>query len=177
MPKPYLYILCGFPFAGKSTLAREIESSLGIRRVSIDEINDERGIWNGETGMSAEEWDQTYQEAYQRIATYLSQNEDVIDESANFTREQRDRLRDIAEQCHAQAGVIFIDIPLSEARRRWQANRQTRIRADVRDEDFAHVIDNFTPPTEDEHVLRYDGSLPPAEWVQHTFPKEKGSIH
>ncbi|GHO61912.1 hypothetical protein KSC_008040 [Ktedonobacter sp. SOSP1-52] len=177
MAKSYsstLYILCGFPFTGKSTLARELESWLGIKRVSIDEINGERGSWNDETGMSAEEWERTYQEAYLRIATHLSQNEDVIDESANFTREQRDRLRDIAEQHHAHARVIFIDIPLSEARRRWQANRQTRIRADVRDEDFAHVVDNFAPPTQDEHVLRYDGSLPPGEWVQHAFPKEKG---
>ncbi|EFH84317.1 AAA family ATPase [Ktedonobacter racemifer] len=177
MTKPYLntlYTLCGFPFTGKSTLARELESWLGIKRVSIDEINGERGIWNDETGMSAEEWERTYQEAYRRIATHLSQDVDVIDESANFTREQRDRLRDIAEQHHAQASVIFIDIPLSEARRRWQANRQIRARADVRDEDFAHVVDNFAPPTEDEHVLHYDGSLPPAEWVRHTFPKEKG---
>lgn len=173
MTKPYLYILCGLPFAGKSTLARELETWLCIKRVSIDEINGERGIWSNETGMSAEEWERTYQEAYRRIATHLSHNEDVIDESANFTREQRDRLRNIAEQHYAQTRVIFIDIPLSEVRHRWQANRQTMTRADVRDEDFAHVVDNFAPPTEDEHVLRYDGTISPADWVRERFPKEK----
>ncbi len=162
-------MLCGLPFAGKTTLAKELADWLGIKRVALDEINTERGIWNDETGLSPEEWDATYQEAYHRIAACLRQGESVIDDSTNFTRAQRDRLRSIAEQYQATTTVIFVDVLVSEARRRWQENRQTALRADVRDEDFAHVLHHFVPPTEDEQVLRYDGSLEARAWVRLTF--------
>jgi predicted kinase len=87
MKQSYVYMLCGLPFAGKTTLTKELVHWLGIKRVAIDEINTERGIWNDETGMSSEDWAKTYQEAYQRIAAFLSQSESVVDDSANFTRE------------------------------------------------------------------------------------------
>ena len=119
--------------------------------------------------MSSEEWDKTYQEAYQRIATYLSRGKSVVDDSANFTREQRDKLRAIAKQYDAFTYVIFVDVSLSEVRRRWQENRQTGVRSDVRDDDFVQVVEFFVPPTEDENVLRYDEAMSPGEWVQHTF--------
>ena len=169
MTKPCLYILCGLSFAGKTTLAKEMVKLLSIKRVSIDDINTERGVWNDKTGLSSEEWTKTYEIAYQRVATFLSQGESVVDESANFTKEQRDRLRAIAEQYNTQAYVIFFNVPLAEIRRRWQENRQTAVRADVRDDDFAHVVEQFEPPTENENVLRYDGSTSPGEWIHQTL--------
>ncbi len=169
MKKPCLYILCGLPFAGKTTLAKELVNSLAVKRVAIDDINSERGIWDNEKGLSSEEWDETYREAYQRIATFLSKGESVVDDSANFTVEQRDRLRDIAQQYNASTCVIFVDISLTEARRRWQENRQTAVRADVRDDDFAHVVVYFAPPTVNENVLLYNGSLPVRDWIHHIF--------
>ena len=166
MKKPCLYIMYGLPFAGKTTLSKEMVKYLGIKRVSIDEINGERGIWNDESGMLSEEWTRTYEIAYQRIATFLGQGESVVDESANFIKEQRDRLRAIAEKYNAQAYVIFVDVSLAEVQRRWQANRQTMVRNDVRDDDFAHVVKYFEPPTENENVLRYDGLLPAKAWIR-----------
>jgi predicted kinase len=167
--KPCLYILCGFPFAGKTTLARALIGALGIKRVAIDDINAERGVWDDERGLSAEEWTKTYNEAYRRIDAFLSQGESVIDDSVNFTRELRDRLHAIAQRRDACTIVIYVDVSLSEAQRRWQENRQTAVRADVRDDDFAHVLEHFEPPTEDEQMLRYDGILPVEEWIGLTF--------
>ncbi len=166
MERPCLYILCGLSFAWKTTLAKEMVNVLGLQHVAIDDINTERGIWNDDTGLSLEEWKKTYAIAYQRIALFLSQGESVIDDSANFTKEQRDRLRAIAEQYNAQTCVIFVDVPLAEVQRRWQENRQTLLRADVRDDDFAHVVECFEPPIANENVLRYDGLIPPKEWVR-----------
>lgn len=167
MKKPCLYILCGLPFAGKTTIAKELVNWLGVKRVAIDDINSERGIWDDEKGLSSEEWDKTYQEAYRRIATFLNRGESVVDDSANFTVEQRDRLRGIAQQYNASTCVIFVDTSLTETRRRWQENRQTAVRADVRDDDFAHVVEYFAPPIENENVLRYDGSMPVRDWIHH----------
>ena len=174
MSQPYVYLLCGLPFAGKTTLAKALEDWLGVTRVALDEINTERGIWNEETGLSPEEWTATYQEAYRRMATILSRGESVIDDSTNFTREQRDRVRSIAEQYHAHPLVIFVDVPVPEVRRRWQENRRAPMRSDVRDEDFAQVLEHFDPPTPDERVLRYDGTMPVGDWVRRMFPRSDG---
>ena len=169
MKEAHLYILCGLPFSGKTTLAGELVSRLGVSHVAIDDINNERGIWDDETGLSPEEWANTYQEAYRRIGSLLSQKKSVVDDSVNFTRELRDRLRAIAECYGADATVIYVDIPLAEVRRRWLENRQTGMRADVRDSDFANVVEHFEVPTEDENVLRYDGTISAVEWIDLTF--------
>ncbi len=169
MPEPYLYIVCGLPFAGKTTLARELESIAGIHRVAIDDINTERGIWDDQTGLSSEEWTKTYQEAYRRIGVLLKQGLSVVDDSANFTKEQRKHLHTLAASYHAQSRVIYVSTPAGVACQRWQANRQSMWRTDVRDSDFAHVLENFEPPTADEYWLRYDGSLSAENWVRLVF--------
>lgn len=167
--RAYLYILCGLPFAGKSTLARVLVRERGIQRVAIDDINTERGVWDEQVGMSPEEWANTYNEAYRRIGVLLNQGESVVDDAVNFTREQRDRLRAIAERYRVQTKVIFVDISPTEAQRRWQENMRTAARANVRESDFRQVVEHFEPPSEDEDVLRYDGSIPAEEWVRLTF--------
>ena len=90
----------------------------------------------------------------------------MVDDSANFTREQRDRLRAIAKKYDAFSLVIFVDTPLSEARRRWQENRRIGMRGDVRDDDFAYVVQHFEPPAADENVLRFSGMISPEEHEQ-----------
>src|SRR5438093_426031 len=37
------------------------------------------------------------------------------------------------------------------------------------EDDFALVADNFEPPTDDENVVRYDGSTPLDTWIDQTF--------
>jgi predicted kinase len=175
MEKPILYILCGVPFAGKTTVATALAHWLDINRVAIDDINHERGVWNDETGMSAEEWTETYNEAYRRIGLVLSRGKSVLDDSVNFTKDLRDRLRALAGRYGASTTVISVDIPLPEAQRRWQENRQTRVRANVRDSDFAYVVEQFEPPTDDENVLRYDGSISLEEWIRLTFSEREGN--
>jgi predicted kinase len=162
-------MLCGLPFSGKTTVATALAHWLGINRVAIDDINDEREVWDDETGMSPEEWTKTYDEAYRRLGLALSQGKSALDDSTNFTKRLRDHLRALAERYNARTTVIYVDIPFSEARHRWQENRQTRVSADVRDSDFAYVVEQFEPPTEDENVFRYDGSISLEKWISLTF--------
>lgn len=63
---------------------------------------------------------------------------------------------------------------MSEARRRWQENRQTRVRGDVRDADFDYVVQHFEPPTADENILRFSGTIPPQEWVHLRLLEKEG---
>ncbi len=165
---PSLYIMCGVPFAGKTTVALALVRQVGFRRVAIDDINDERGIWDDAIGLTPE--------AYRRIDLLLAQGHAVIDDSVNHTWVLRERLRAIAARNGASATVLYIAVPAAEARCRWVLrNRQTEERGDVRDEDFATVLDNFEPPRADETVLRYDGVLPLNAWIARVFPQQSTS--
>lgn len=164
-----LLILCGLPFAGKTTLARELARAHGFAHVALDAINEERGVWDPVRGLSPEQWAETYAESYRRLDRLLAEGRPVVYDATNFTRAPRDRPRAIAARHGAPANVLYVAVLEAEARRRWQHNRATGRRYDVRDEDFVTVADNFEPPVEDEAVIRYDGSLPLEEWARRVF--------
>lgn len=162
-----LYIMCGLPFAGKSTLARALAGREELMIIAIDDINTERGLGVNAAPISPEAWNGTYAEAFRRLDAALAAGQSVVFDAGSFTREQRDDLRGIAAQRCARARVLWVDVPPEVATARWQRNRETGERYDVRDEDFAQGLATFEPPTPDEDVLRYDQSLPVEVWLGH----------
>jgi predicted kinase len=164
--KPILYILCGRPFAGKSTLARAMASARGVTVVETDAINTERGLGLNGAAITPEQWDATFAEAYRRVGALLDAGRDAAFDSTAYTREQRDLLRGLARAHGARAVVLFVDVPAETSWRRWHENRHTGARNDVRDEDFLNVVEHFEPPEDDERPLRYDGTEPVEEWVR-----------
>ncbi len=164
-----LFILCGLPFAGKTTLAKVLEERLGFARVDMDEINTRRGVGLHGEAIVQEEWDRTYAECYRQLEQWLQAGQTVLFDAANFTKAQRDHLRTIATKHGASAQVIYLDVSESEAKQLWLQNRVTHQRYDVRDDDFAHVVTYFDVPTPDEYVLRYHPSQPVDEWIAQTF--------
>ena len=170
MNRQYLYILCGLPFAGKTTLAKELVKRCGFVRVDLDEINSERGLGGlGNNDLSDKDWKITYQESYHRVDKALQQGQTVINDTANFTKEQRDKLRVIAQKYGIPTKVIYVNISDHLARNRWQDNRLTKARYDVKDEDFAEVADNFQIPTADENIIYYDQTIPLEKWIDRNF--------
>lgn len=170
MQKPTVYILCGFPFSGKTTLAKGLVNRSHFAFVGIDEINTERGVGQS-TGVAVtpEEWKATYKLAYKRIEKLLDKKKDIIYDATNFTRQQRDEIKQLAQKHKAKSKIIFVDIPKEEAKKRWQENRKSGNRFDVRDEDFAQVIDNFQRPTKDEDILVYDQARNLQQWISKNF--------
>jgi predicted kinase len=167
-----VYILCGLPFAGKSTLARALAHARGLAYVELDAINAERGLGLDGAAIAPETWDATYAESYRRVDESLGAGRAVIYDATNFTRAQRDRARAIAARHQVPATVLYVDVSPAVAIQRWQRNRETGQRFDVRDDDFAQVVDHFEPPTGDERVLRYEPSMPLATWVRRHFAEE-----
>lgn len=164
-----LYILCGLPFAGKTTLAAALAQYFRWTIVAIDAINHERGLGLDAAPITLEQWDETYTEAYCCLSQTLAAQQTVIFDAASYARTQRDELRAIAAKCGASARVIYIETPLAVCRGRWLANRATGARYDVRDEDFENVVTHFEPPTTLEHPLIYDQSEPLSVWIERTF--------
>jgi predicted kinase len=163
---PILILLCGLSFAGKTTLAKALAQQLGWRYISLDAINTERGVGLDGQAIPVEQWEQTYAEAYRRVAETLRDQRSVIYDETNFARRQRDALRGIAAGCNATTVVVYVATSAEEARRRWQRNRMTQQRGDVRDDDFAYVIQHFEPPGDDEATIVCDPQHSLEEWIE-----------
>lgn len=154
--RPVLYIVCGLPFAGKTTMSRTLAEGLeNAVHVEIDQVNTERGFGIDAALISPTEWAETYRLAYQRADEALSTGHDVVFDATNYSRAQRDILRMNANRQGADSAVIFVDVPAEECRERWRDNRVSGARYDVRDEDFERVVDKFDPPRPDERVILF----------------------
>jgi predicted kinase len=163
---PILILLCGLSFAGKTTLAKALAQQLGWRYISLDAINTERNVGLDGQAIPVEQWEQTYAEAYRRVAETLRDRRSVIYDETNFARHQRDALRVIAAGCSTTTYVVYVATSAEEARRRWQRNRMTQQRGDVRDDDFAYVIQHFEPPGDDEATIVCDARHSLEEWIE-----------
>jgi len=108
---PCVYILCGLPFAGKTFLAKALVRHLNLPRVSIDEINSERGLGFDNAPISSEDWGITYAESYTRLDAYLRAGRSVVYDAANFTRAERDKARAVAAQSGSEAVVLHVTTP------------------------------------------------------------------
>ena len=171
-----LIILCGLPFAGKSTLAEALRQRFGWSVIAIDAVNHERGLGANAAPITLEQWDATYADAYRRLQEALDGGNTVVFDAVSFTWAQREDLRAIAAKRGASPLVIYLDTSASVCRERWLANRRTGARYDVRNEDFEHVVAHFEPPVPDERSVVYDQSAPPDGWIERIFASsaEKG---
>lgn len=169
--RPILYVLCGLPFAGKSTLARALAARLGIPSVAIDAINTERGLGLDLAPIATEQWTATYEEAFRRVADALRAGTSAIFDAGSFTCTQRDDLRTLASSCGAAARLIHVRVSPDVATARWRRNRLNGERYDVRDDYFALALDHFEPPAPEEDALIYDGTQPLDAWLVAHFPR------
>jgi predicted kinase len=133
--------------------------------IALDAINGERGLGLDGVGITADQWDASYAEAYRRVGETLLAGHSLIYDETCFLRAQRDAVRAIAARAGVRCRLIWVVTPEATVRARWLANRAAPARYDVRDGDFTHVVTHFEPPTSDERPLRYDGASPPEAWL------------
>lgn len=161
-----LYILCGLPFSGKSTLAKRIVEKTGFTRIDLDEIKFEmfgKGITDSQVDQSG--WDKVYQEMYQRIRTALSEGNTVIHDTGNFTKYERSLVRKIADEIGVETTTVLIDIPEAEARQRLLKNRVTKSRFDISDNDFRSTVKEMEKPDNTEKHLVFQWNEHQDKWI------------
>ena len=142
--KPTLIIMCGYPYAGKTTLARILEKELGFSRITIDEIIVELRFPLGEE-LSEETWTLIYTEAEKRLIAMLTSGLSVIFDATNGYKDYRDKLRSISKPLVGKILVIFVAAEFNTIRRR-ELNLVNRHKA----VDVEETIQNFQIPTVDE---------------------------
>lgn len=160
-----LYILSGMSFAGKSVLAQAISKAKGIPVIDPDKVAHEMGLGLAGEFLSAEQWRQIHSKVEQRAKDLLSSGSSLVYDTTALNQEQRDHLKNLAEQSHVTPVVIAIRIPREEAYRRWEENNRTKERFLVHIDDFNMCADAFEFPDEDEPHLTYEAGQDINQWV------------
>lgn len=165
-----LYIFCGLPFSGKTTITKRLADLLSWKRIDLDEVKfDLFGINVKDADIDQEGWDKIYQEMYQRIDRALDMGETVIQDAGNFTKSERDIVRGIGEKHAAEAITVFVDTSVNEARKRLTQNRNSKERFNVSDEDFESTVKEMEPPGESEKHLIYKETDSIESWIAENF--------
>lgn len=149
-----LFILCGFPYAGKSHLADKILKETDVVLVSIDTIFKAKGFdWDTNVLPSSHEWQQIFNESYEKTTAALEQGKNVLYDSTNQTFESREALRDVADRVGTDTYVLYIHVPVETVWQRWEENRNNPNRSIVSKELVEMTINMFEAPTDKENVL------------------------
>ncbi len=160
-----VYILCGTQFSGKTTLAHTLAMQRGWTYVSIDAIA-ESLLDSSDSEVTEEQWSEAFTTACEQLTASLTRGQSVVHDATNKERITRDYLRAIARQFSASAYVIYMAVPIEEANRRRVANQAQPQRHDVSEAGFLELVSSLEPPTADESVLIFDGTLDVMTWVE-----------
>jgi predicted kinase len=148
-----LVLLCGTSFSGKSTMARSLAPLLSARIVSLDEINERRGLWGGD-GIPVEEWMRTHELASDEVRGLLASGTSVVVDDTSSPRFLRDGWRSLAAATGALFTLIYVDVDHATIRRRRAANRLDPRRRDITNAVLDQHLADFEPPTDDENAVR-----------------------
>jgi len=147
-----LVLLCGRSFSGKSTLAQELAVAIDAEIVSLDSINEERGLFGGR-GIPVDEWIRTNEEAARRVSTAMAGDRRVVVDDTSSPRFLRDGWRALATNARAAFVLVYVDTPGQVTRERLLRNRAQSTRNDVIDEVMAEHLESFEPPgSGEEHI-------------------------
>jgi predicted kinase len=161
-----LIILCGEPYAGKTTLAQALVRRFRYESVDVD-VTKERlyGLGLEDEDLTHDQWVRIYEQTDQQIADYLQAGHHVLDDSRNFRKFERVHAKGIAEGCQANFVTIYVKTPEAILRQRLHENREHPTRHDLADPDFERFLLLFEPPTEDEQPLVFHCGESLNEWV------------
>lgn len=167
MKKPIQYLLVGFPYSGKTTLAKALERELRFARINIDDLKFEAGYTDvGDDDVPNETWIKIFKKADYLITKYLLEGKSLANEYAWITREWRDRARDIAKKAGFDTKLIYIKVSEDEIRKRWKENIKTKNRFHWPEKEFESYIKDFEVPTNNENLIVFDYSQSIEEWIK-----------
>lgn len=156
--QPTLYIMVGYPGAGKTTTAKLIHQITGAVHLWADHERNRR-FENPTHGH--EENLKLYAQLNNEAGEMLRQGKSVIfDTNFNFKKD-RDHLRQIATEAGAKTVVIWITTDKNLAHERAVAHPspgETRIWGNMPEKDFERISNGLQEPTEQEQPIKLIGN-------------------
>jgi predicted kinase len=161
-----LLIVCGLPFAGKSTLGKAIRERFGYEEVDVDETKFLLyGPDTRDEDLAADDWTRIYAETDRLIEKHLRSGKTVIDASRNFAKEERAAAKGIADKAGVPILTIYVDTAEETVRQRLLKNRLQPTRRDLSDSDFEEAVAAMQPPTADENPLVFHDPGDIDRWI------------
>jgi predicted kinase len=161
-----LYMMLGYPGAGKTTAAASIARVTGATHISSDEIR--REILPNST-FTQDEHDLLYTELDERVAKLLSEGKSVVYD-ANLNRHaHRGEKYALAEAMGVQTVLVWVKTPHELARhRRVTAEPQHDLtpRHESPEQMFDRIAGLFEPPQDDEPYTELDGTKITDSYIQ-----------
>lgn len=162
-------LMCGRSFSGKTTVATNLADALGGRLVSLDTINEERGLY-GEPGEPIEnipiaEWSHTMDLAHERVVEAAAEGALVVIDDSSSPRFLRDNWRELASSLAASLVLVYVHASREAILERQSKNREGGQRRDVSDRLMTEHLASFEPPTDDENALLVESGLTPGSDV------------
>lgn len=155
--KPKLYLLVGYPGAGKTTVSKIIAETTGAVHLWADL---ERQAMFGQPTHSQQESVRLYDVLNERAEQLLANGQSVVfDTNFNFYAD-RQKLRDIADRQDAETIVVWITLPEADAKARAvnTADSRNGYQMSMSEAQFDAIVSKLEPPREDEKVIKIDGT-------------------
>lgn len=161
-----LYILCGLPFSGKTTLAKKIAEYTKSELVAFDKLwqqfkKDSLTSINGDEG-----WRLTRNFAKKRVSRILRNNRSVVYDDINVRFEHREELRNIAKEYGATSIVLYLKTPVDVRTERMKNNLVEKKRHDVESKNIKKALTQFEEPKSDENVIVFSPSDNLNKWLK-----------
>jgi predicted kinase len=156
MTKPKLYVLIGYPGAGKTTVAKIIAETTGAVHVWADA--ERHKIFSRPTHSQAESLE-LYDRLNRRASELLAAGKSVVyDTNFNFYAD-RQKMRDIAARNGAETVLLWITLPKQIAKQRAVNSNASRngYQTGMTDEQFESIVTKLEPPGENEKYIKIDG--------------------
>ena len=155
--KPKLYLLVGYPGAGKTTVSKLIAETTGAVHLWSDV---ERHKLFAQPTHARQESVQLYEHLNRRAGELLAAGQSVVfDTNFNFAADRR-KLRDIATRHGAETIVIWVTVPeeVAKARAVHAAYSRNGYNVSMTEQQFDAIVSKLEAPAEDEKVIKIDGT-------------------
>lgn len=156
--KPVLYLMLGYPGAGKTTTSRLIHELTGAVHLWADHIR--REIYKKPTYTHKENL-QLYTHLNRLTGELLAAKNSVIFDTNFSYRKDRRHLSEIAKKHGAITKLIWIAVPEEVARKRATADahlQKTRVLGNMSHKDFDRIISHIEEPGSKESFIKVDGT-------------------
>lgn len=157
MSGPTLYLMLGYPGAGKTTIARLIAKQTNAAHLSSDSV---RLALFPSPQFTPEEHAKLYQELDHTTEELLSQGKSVIyDANLNQLQHRREKY-DICARTNAKAVLVWVKTPQELAKERAVQDSRSKLIPpnEAADKMFDRLVEVFEAPKDDEPYITIDGS-------------------
>lgn len=152
-----LYLMIGYPGAGKTTVSKLIAEKTGAVHLWADH---ERHKMFGKPTHSHEENLKLYGVLNHQADKLLGEGRSVIFDTNFNYYEDRQHLREIAANHGAETRVIWVTTPKETAKKRAvheSHGQHTRLYGNMPETDFERIAGQMETPTESEKVIKISG--------------------